>query len=186
MPDSALEAVLILGTGLLGCAQQALSPGPPHWASTGISVKGEEPNSGNAPSEVLGSDSSHRRATGGQVRTQLFQASAEFSDHASPTLASFQRGRGDLRGRSQVQTSPRPTRSGGPQLRRSWHKGTGQRPSLPCGHHVPRWLPAGRQWTVAVPWKDQGMRLRVAAEGYPMQSLSALSPPTQWGHVWGP
>lgn len=59
MPDSALEAMLILGEGLLGCLPLALSPVPPHWASMGISFGEEGPNSGNVPSKVLELDSSH-------------------------------------------------------------------------------------------------------------------------------
>lgn len=106
MPNAVLETGLTLGAGLLGCPQQALGPVPPHWASAGISFKDDGPSGGNAPSEVLELDSSHTRATGGQVRTQLFQASAEFSDHTSPTLAPFQGVRGDLHGRGQIQTLP--------------------------------------------------------------------------------
>ena len=59
MQDSALDAMPILGEGLLACLQQALSPLPALWASTGIGFRGGRPNGGSVPSEALGLDSSH-------------------------------------------------------------------------------------------------------------------------------
>lgn len=60
MLRSALEAMLTLGEGLLGCLQQALSPVPTLWASTCTGFKSEGRGGGRVPSEALGLDSSHR------------------------------------------------------------------------------------------------------------------------------
>lgn len=60
MSDSALEAVLIFGEGLLSCLQQTLRAVPTLWASLSIIFRVEAPNGGYVPPEALGLDSSRR------------------------------------------------------------------------------------------------------------------------------
>lgn len=63
-----------------------------------------------------------------------------------------------------METLPQTNQNTDPHMEEVLAQGNGLLPSFPSSHHVPRGLPAGRQWAVTLPWKDQRMRRRVAAE----------------------